>query len=116
MIGRWVPDSLWELMKPLIPAAPQRRQGGGRQRVDDRRVFAAILYVTQAGCSWWQLPESMFGVTRATAHRRFAEWTAAGVWDRLHAALLDELGARAAIDWSRAIVDSITVRAEKGGR
>jgi hypothetical protein len=29
--------------------------------------------------------------------------------------MLDQLGARGAIDWSRAVVDSISVRAEKGG-
>jgi len=29
--------------------------------VDDRRVLAAVLYLTQAGCSWWKLPEVMFG-------------------------------------------------------
>lgn len=112
---RWVPDSLWELASPLIPPAPTRAQGGGRRRTDDRRVLAAILYLTQAGCSWWKLPEQMFGVTRATAHRRYTEWTTAGVWDRLHQAMLDQLGARGAIDWSRAVVDSISVRAEKGG-
>ena len=112
---KWAPDSLWELAAPLIPPAPVRRQGGGRRRIDDRRVLAAILYLTQAGCSWWKLPEPMFGVTRATAHRRFAEWTAAGLWERLHQAVLDQLGARAGLDWSRAVVDSIAVRAEKRG-
>jgi transposase len=64
---------------------------------------------------WPWLPEAMFGVTRATAHRRFSEWTAAGVWDRLHQAILDELGARGDIDWSRAVGDSISVRAVKRG-
>jgi hypothetical protein len=29
--------------------------------------------------------------------------------------MLDKLGARGEIDWSRAVVDSISVRAEKGG-
>jgi transposase len=115
VIRDWVPDSLWRIVQPLIPPSPTRIQGGGRRRVNDRRVLAAILYLTQAGCSWWKLPEPMFGVTRATAHRRFTEWTQAGLWDRLHQAVLDEIGARGGIDWSRAVVDSISVRAAKRG-
>jgi transposase len=83
--------------------------------VDDRAVFAAIVYLVQAGCSWWKLPAAMFGVSRATAHRRFTEWTAAGLWERLHQQILTRLGEAALIDWSRAVVDSISVRAEKRG-
>ncbi len=49
-----------------------------------------------------------------TAHRRFAEWTVAGLWERLHHAFLNQLGEAAAIAWSRAVVDSISVRAERG--
>jgi len=115
VIEEWVPDSLWQIAAPLIPPGRPRPQGGGRRRVDDRRVLAAVLYLTQAGCSWWKLPEAVFGVTRATAHRRFAEWTRHGLWERLHQAVLDRLGALVEIDWSRAMVDSIAVRAEKGG-
>jgi transposase len=77
-------------------------------------VFAAIVYVTQAGCSWWKLPEALFGVTRATAHRRFTQWSRAGLWLAVHEAVLDRLGEQGRIDWSRAVVDSISVRAEKG--
>src|SRR6266536_669904 len=109
------PDQLWEITTPLIPPTPQRRQGGRRRRTPDRAVLAAIPYLTQAGCSWWQLPKTMFGVSRATAHRRFTEWTQAGLWERLHQAVLNRLGAAGDIDWSRAVVDSIAVRAEKRG-
>ncbi|GAA2351796.1 IS5 family transposase [Dactylosporangium salmoneum] len=113
-VERWCPDALWEIAAPLIPPAPVRPQGGGRRRVDDRAVLAAICYLTQAGCSWWKLPEAMFGVTRATAHRRFAEWTEAGLWPALHLAVLQRLQALEVLDWSRAVIDSIQVRAEKG--
>jgi hypothetical protein len=51
-----------------------------------------------------------------TAHRRFVAWTQAGLWRRLHRAVLDRLGERAAIDWSRAVVDAASVRAKKGAR
>ena len=75
--------------------------------------LAAIVYLVQAGCSWPKLPAQLFGISRATAHRRFTEWTNAGLWERLHQAFLHHLGVIGEIDWSRAVVDSIAVRAEK---
>lgn len=113
-VEQWCPDALWQLAEPLIPQAPARAQGGGRRRVDNRPVLAAIMYVVRTGCSWWALPSS-FGVSRPTAHRRFTEWAAAGFFASLHRAMLDVLGAAGEIDWSRCCVDSMSVRAVKGG-
>ncbi len=110
---RLVPDELWALAEPLIPPAGVRRQGGGIARVDDRAVFTAIVFVLTSGCAWRHLPPS-FGVTVPTAHRRFTEWTQAGLWHQLHRAVLDELGSRGLIDWSRAVIDAAAVRAKKG--
>ena len=111
---KWCLEPLWLLASTLLPEVPKRHQGGGRCRLDDRVVLAAILYVLQTGCAWNALPAS-FGVSRATAHRRFSEWVAAEVFARLHQVLLDLLGAAGAIDWSRAPVDSMHIRAVKGG-
>ena len=110
---RLAPDELWALVEPLIPPAKTWPQGGGMSRVDDRAVFTAIVFVLASGCAWRHLPPS-FGVTVPTAHRRFTEWTQAGWWRRLHQAVLDELGSRGLIDWSRAVVDAASVRAKKG--
>jgi transposase len=44
------------------------------------------------------------------------DWQRAGVWQRLHHALLDELGRRGQLDWSRASLDSASVRAKRGAR
>jgi transposase len=108
-----VPDGLWELVEPLIPPQTERPQGGGTRHVDDRAVFTAVVYVLTTGCARRHLP-AQFGVSKATAHRRFVAWTQAGLWRRLHRAVLDRLGEQAAIDWSRAVVDAATVRAKKG--
>jgi transposase len=110
-----VPDELWKIVEPLIPPQRERRQGGGTRYVDNRAVFTAIVYVLTTGCAWRHLPAE-FGVSPATAHRRFVAWTQAGLWRRLHRAVLDRLGERAAIDWSRAVVDAVSVRAKKGAR
>ncbi|MQY26099.1 IS5 family transposase IS1647 [Nocardia sp. RB56] len=110
---RLVPDELWELAEPLLPEFRARPQGGGVSPVDQRAVFTAVVYVLTSGCAWRMLPPS-FGVTVPTAHRRFTVWTKAGVWRRLHRAVLDELGAAGLIDWSRAVVDGASMRAKKG--
>jgi transposase len=111
---RLVPDELWAIVEPLIPAFAPRAQGGGTAAVDARAVFTAVVYVLTSGCAWRMLPGS-FGVDYRTAHRRFGQWTRAGLWRRIHVAVLDELGARGEIDWSRAILDGASVRARKGG-
>ena len=108
-------DGLWEIVEPLLPPQRERPQGGGTRYVDDRAVFTAIVYVLTTCCAWRHLPAE-FGVSQATAHRRFVAWTEAGLWRRLHRAMLDRLGEQAAIDWSRAVVDAASVRAKKGAR
>jgi len=50
-----------------------------------------------------------------TCWRRLRDWQAAGVWDCLHRALLDDLGAARHIDWERACVDRASIPAKKGG-
>ena len=50
-----------------------------------------------------------------TAFRRFTEWTEARVWAKLHRLILDELGARGELDWSRCAIDSVHLRAMKRG-
>ncbi len=50
-----------------------------------------------------------------TAFRRFTEWTKARVWAKLHRLVLDEPGSRGGLDWSRCAIDSVSVRALKGG-
>ncbi|MCS7479245.1 IS5 family transposase [Umezawaea endophytica] len=114
MSQRLVPDELWALVEPLIPGFTARPQGGGTTPVDDRAVFTAIVFVLTSGCQWRLLPPS-FGVTVPTAHRRFTDWTKAGLWRRMHRAVLDELGTQGLIDWSRAVLDGASVRAKKGG-
>jgi transposase len=112
---RLVPDGLWEITEPLISASPKRAQGGGIARADDRATFGASVFVLTTGCAWRHLPPT-FDVSHQTAHRRFTEWSEAGLWAKLHRAVLDRLGVAGDIDWSRAIVDAASMRAKKGDR
>ena len=114
MVARLVPDELWELFQRVVPETPTRPQGGGRRRYGDRQVLAAIIFVATTDCTWARLPP-VFGPSGPTAHRRFTEWTRARVWAKLHRVVLDELGARGEVDWSRCAIDSVNTRALKGG-
>ncbi|MFE6493940.1 transposase [Streptomyces sp. NPDC057748] len=74
-----------------------------------------LPYALTSGCAWRYLPPT-FGTSHATAHCRFTAWTKAGLWRRLHQAVLDELGARGEVDWTSEITDAAPVRAKRGAR
>ena len=44
------------------------------------------------------------------------EWAAAGVFERMHQAVLDRFGEAGGLDWSRAALDPVSVRAKKVAR
>ena len=110
-----VSDALWERIAPLIPPEPPKPHGG-RPRVDDRAALTGILFVLKTGMGWEYLPQEMGCGSGMTCWRRLRDWQAAGVWDRLHRVLLDELGRADRIDWSRAALDSSSVRAKGGAK
>jgi transposase len=112
---RLVPDAFWEIAEPLVPESDPRPQGGGTAPLDKRSVFTAIVYVLTSGCAWRHLPAE-FGVSVPTAHRRFTQWAKAGVFGKIHRAVLDRLGAAGELDWSSAILDAASVRAKRGAR
>jgi transposase len=108
-----VPDELWEIVEPLLPPEPPKPKGG-RPRVPDRACLTGIVFVLKTGLPWEALPQELGCGSGMTCWRRLREWQAAGVWARLHHALLDRLGDADQIDWSRAALDSASVPAKKG--
>ena len=109
-----VTDELWTVVEPLLPEQPPKPKGG-RPRVNDRAALTGILFVLKTGIPWEMLPKEMGCGSGMTCWRRLKEWHRAGVWERLHRALLDRLGEAGRIDWSRASLDSASVAAP-GGR
>lgn len=111
-----VPDTLWGIIEPLLPRRRASRRKGGRPAVDDRKALAGVLFVLRTGIPWEYLPKEMGCGCGMTCWRRLKRWQRAGVWRRLHEALLEKLNAAGKIDWSRAVVDSTSVRAMHGGK
>ena len=109
-------DGLWEIIEPLLPRRPRRFRYPGRKPVSDRAALTGILFVLRTGIGWEDLPREMGCGSGMTCWRRLRDWQKAGVWDQIHRVLLSKLRAADQIDFSRAVVDSASVRAVFGGR
>ena len=112
-----IDDALWARIEPLLPKPPRKRfRTMGRPRVSDRAALTGIFFILRTGMPWQMLPLEMGCGSGSTCWRRVVRWQRAGVWKRLHAALLTELRQRGQLDLARAIVDSSSVRALRGGK
>ena len=117
MSQRLIDDALWRRIESLLPKPPRRRwKAMGRPRVPDRAALTGILFVLRSGLPWQMLPKEMGCGSGSTCWRRLVRWQRAGVWRRLHAVLLAELRQRGQLDLARAVVDSASVRALRGGK
>ncbi|WP_406460314.1 IS5 family transposase [Streptomyces sp. NBC_00111] len=117
MIRDLVPDDLWARIAPILPPPPQRRnRHPGRRRTDDRTALAGILFVLRTGAAWRDVPRQEMGLlSGVTAWRRLRDWTEAGVWPRLHAAILAELRKAGLLEMDDCAIDGSHVRSLKGG-
>lgn len=91
--GRLVSDQLWELLEPLVPPPPPAEIGRtGRPRVGDRAALNGILFVAENSIAWKKLPVELGFGSGITCWRRLRAWQEAGVWEKLHHAVLEQLG------------------------
>lgn len=110
-----LPDEMWERLEPLLPPDKPVRSNG-RPPIPNRKVLMGILFVLRTGIPWEDLPQELGYGSGMTCWRRLRDWQKEGVWAQVHAALLSALRGANAIDWSRAVVDSSSVRAVFGGK
>ena len=109
-------DRLWERIEPLLPVKKRRYRYPGRKPLSHRAVLTGILFVLKTGIPWEYLPREMGCGSGMTCWRRLRDWQKAGVWNKIHRLLLSELRGADQIDFSRALVDSDSIRAVLGGR
>jgi len=106
-----VSDALWARVEPLVPPAPSRARGG-RPRLPDRQVFAAIVYVLGTGIPWNALPRDLG--SSSTVHARFQEWVRAGFFAALWEAEVADDDELTGIDWTWQAVDGVMTKAPFG--
>lgn len=112
-----VDDRLWALIEPLLPPPkPRRWRYPGRQPLSHRQVLTGILFVLRTGIPWEALPQELGCGSGMSCWRRLQAWQQAGIWRRLHEVLLAKLHGANQLDWSRAIIDSSSVRAVHWGK
>jgi putative transposase len=111
--GWRVSDGLWERIEPLLPPRPRHPLGCHRPRVSDRAALDAILFVLRTGCQWSALSQTRI-CSKSSAYRRFREWAASGVFERLWQHLLDD--PETPLDWAWLALDGQMVKAPKGGQ
>ena len=108
-------DKLWALLEPLLPKHENsHRFGGGRPRVPDRQCADAIFYVLRTGCQWGALNHTEL-CAKSTAHDRFQEWAAAGVFLRFWQVGVEQFDELQGIDWDWLSMDGAMTKAPLGG-
>jgi len=111
-----ISDELWAVLEPLIPVHKNtHRFGGGRPRTPDRICANAIFFVLRTGCQWGALDET--GICpHSTAHDRFLEWVAAGVFEKLWQVGVEQFDELQGIDWEWMSMDGSMGKAPLGGK
>ena len=109
-----IPDILWQRIEALLPPRSAHPLGCHNPRVPDRRAMDGIFFVLRTGCQWNALNAT--GIcSSSSAHRRYQEWTAAGVFVTLWAEGLQEYDAIKGLDWSWLAMDGAMTKAPLGG-
>ena len=110
-------DELWAFIEPLLPPPKERRKRyAGRKPISNRQALTGILYVLRSGIPWNMLPQEMGCGSGMTCWRRLRTWQEQRLWQRMHEVLLSKLREGDKLDFSRAVVDSSSVRAAHGGK
>lgn len=68
----------------------------------------------EMGIAWDDLPAELGCGFGKTCRRYLRRWHRAGVWLKLHTALLAELNGADKIDWNRALIDASFAKAPEG--
>jgi putative transposase len=114
--GFRISDELWTVLEPLLPKHENtHRFGGGRPRVSDRRCADAIFFVLRTGCQWEALKQTDL-CAKSTAHDRFQEWAAAGVFLHLWQVGVAQFDDLKGIDWQWMSMDGAITKAPLGGK
>lgn len=103
-------DEQWERISPLLPK--RKRHLRGRKRLPNRPVLSGILWILRTGAQWKELPERY--PSYQTCHRRFQEWSRAGVVEKVMRTLAADLEERGEVSLKECFIDGSFTKAKRG--
>lgn len=109
-----MPETFYELARPLLPPEKPVSPRGGRPPKGQQVVLKVIWFVLVTGCRWKDVPNEL-GCCGETARTRLRDWELAGIWGQLHLLLLTMLRQENALHLETTVLDSTQVRAFGGG-
>ena len=115
MAEELVSGAFWEFVKDELPEEPIIGPKGGRRPIGNRQALTGILFVLRYGCTWQGIPKELGCGSGSTCWRRFRDWTAGGVWQRLQEKVLVAMRDAEALRGCLCVIDSASVRALLGG-
>jgi transposase len=107
-----ITNEQWEILEPIIPKPPPKKDGRGRPRRDSREIFNGVLWVLRTGAPWHDLPERY--PPYQTCHRRFQEWVRCGAFEQILRALAEDMKERGKLDLKECFIDGTFIAAKKG--
>jgi transposase len=111
-----ISDELWRIIEPLLPPPKARRYDHpGRKPMEPRKVLTGIVFILKTGIPWEMMPQELGFGSGMSLWRYLHAWQEQGIWKKIHEVLLAKLRGAEKIDFSRAIIDSSSVRAVLGG-
>ena len=114
--GLRIPDYMWEEMKQIIPIPiDDHPLKCHNPRMDDRKIMDAIFFVLRTGCQWQALDYTNI-CKHSVAHKRFQEWTEAGVFEKFLEKGLIMYDEVKGIDWKWLSLDGAMTKSPLGGK
>lgn len=109
---RGVPDPVWALFEPILPAKVW--VGNGRKPCSDRACLHGLLYVLITGIGWEYLPPCF--PSYKTIQRRLAVWLDQDGFRTAWQHLAERYERLHGINWDKVLLDGSKKPAKKGVR
>jgi transposase len=109
-LARRLPDDIWAIFEPILPA--EVWFGNGRPPCGNRECLHALLYVLASGVSWEFLPWCF--PSYKTVQRRLEDWLREDAFLRAWQQLARRYERLHGINWDQVLLDGSKKPSEKG--